>query len=265
MGVVASSIANRLAYYPPRPATYSLVRDETNPGGWCFDGVPPRPDLQVVKIANKRGDTLAACFIRRKNARFTLLFSHGNAVDLGQMRPFLLDLSAALNVNILGYDYTGYGTSTGSPCEVATYADIEACYAWLQEKGTREQDIVLYGQSVGSGPSTHLAALSPNLGGLVLHSPLLSGIRVLHPNTTRTYPFDIYKNVDKISKVACPVLVLHGTTDEVINIAHGQRLAQLCQQSFKPLWVVGGTHCDLEASPLYLPRLREYIAHLSRL
>lgn len=125
------------------------------------------------------------------------------------------------------YDYSGYGQSSGKvnflflpfrlaqfhfctqfnliqlliylqPSENNTYADIEAAYKCLIEKfGAKEEEIILYGQSVGSGPTVDLASRLPNLRAVVLHSPILSGLRVMYP-VKRTYWFDIYKvsNVD---------------------------------------------------------------------
>lgn len=79
------------------------------------------------------------------------------------------------------------------PSEQNTYADIEAAYKCLEESyGTKEEDIILYGQSVGSGPTLDLAARLPQLRAVVLHSPILSGLRVMYP-VKRTYWFDIYK------------------------------------------------------------------------
>ena len=85
-------------------------------------------------------------------------------------------MSKELRINILGYDYSGYGCSSGTASVSNTIADINACYHFLlQVKGRRPQDIVVYGQSVGSGPSCDLAAQEKDLKGLVLHSPLMSG------------------------------------------------------------------------------------------
>ena len=79
------------------------------------------------------------------------------------------------------------------PSEQNTYADIEAAYKCLEENyGAKEEDIILYGQSVGSGPTLELAARLPRLRAVVLHSPILSGVRVMYP-VKRTYWFDIYK------------------------------------------------------------------------
>lgn len=79
------------------------------------------------------------------------------------------------------------------PSEHNTYADIEAAYKCLEESyGCKQEDIILYGQSVGSGPTLDLAARLPQLRAVVLHSPILSGFRVMYP-VRRTYWFDIYK------------------------------------------------------------------------
>ena len=105
----------------------------------------------------------------------------------------------------------------------------------MEKYGAKEEDIILYGQSVGSGPTIDLATHLPNLRAVILHSPILSGLRVMYP-VKRTYWFDIYKvlpllipdcssvsgfwmltlicfllvqNIDKIPFVNCPVLVIH--------------------------------------------------------
>ncbi len=79
------------------------------------------------------------------------------------------------------------------PSEPNTYADIEAAYNCLERTyGVQEENVVLYGQSVGSGPTLDLATRKPHLRGVVLHSPILSGLRVMYP-VKRTYWFDIYK------------------------------------------------------------------------
>lgn len=126
------------------------------------------------------------------------------------------------------------------PSEHNTYTDIEAAYKCLEESyGAKQEDIILYGQSVGSGPTVDLASRLPRLRAVVLHSPISSGLRVMYP-VKRTYWFDIYKvnaylsitdtyssiwssfwyqfiqqdcwflqNIDKIPSVKCPVLVIH--------------------------------------------------------
>ncbi|KAF8658484.1 hypothetical protein HU200_058938 [Digitaria exilis] len=203
-------------------------------------------------------------YVRQPGARLTLLYSHGNAADLGQMYELFVELSAHLNVNLMGYDYSGYGQSSGKPSEQNTYADIEAVYRCLIETyGVSEEDIILYGQSVGSGPTLDLASRLSNLRAVVLHSPISSGIRVMYP-VKHTYWFDIYKNIDKIPLVKCPVLVIHGTADEVVDCSHGRALWELSKVKYEPLWVKGGNHCNLELYPEYIKHLKRFVTAIEK-
>ncbi|KAI7729037.1 hypothetical protein M8C21_010116, partial [Ambrosia artemisiifolia] len=157
------------------------------------------------------------------------------------------------------YDYSGYGASTGKPSELNTYADIEAVYECLQtEYGVSQEDLILYGQSVGSGPTLHLASKLPRLRGVVLHSAILSGLRVVcHVNCR--FCFDIYKNVNKIKKVKCPTLVIHGMEDDVVSWLHGNRLWKKAKDPYEPLWIKEGNHCNLEVYPDYIRHLYKFI------
>jgi pimeloyl-ACP methyl ester carboxylesterase len=125
------------------------------------------------------------------------------------MVELFIELRAHLRVNIMSYDYSGYGASTGKPSEFNTYYDIEAVYSCLRsDYGIKQEEIILYGQSVGSGPTLHMASRLKRLRGVVLHSAILSGIRVLYP-VKMTLWFDIFKNIDKIRHVNSQVLVIH--------------------------------------------------------
>ncbi|KAJ6960475.1 hypothetical protein NC653_038493 [Populus alba x Populus x berolinensis] len=150
------------------------------------------------------------------------------------------------------------------PTECNTYADIDAAYKCLKEQyGVKDDQLILYGQSVGSGPTVDLASRLPNLRGVVLHSPILSGMRVLYP-VKRTYWFDIYKNIDKIGMVNCRVLIIHGTSDEVVDCSHGKQLWELCKEKYEPLWINGGGHCNLELYPEFIKHLKKYVLTIGK-
>ncbi|KAK7350670.1 hypothetical protein VNO77_09531 [Canavalia gladiata] len=263
MGGVTSSMAAKLAFFPPNPPSYKLVKEEAT-GLLLMDPFPHRENVEVLKFPNRRGTEIVAMYVRHPMAKSTILYSHGNAADIGQMYELFVELSIHLRVNLMGYDYSGYGQSSGKPSEHNTYADIEAAYKYLEENyGAKQEDIILYGQSVGSGPTLDLAARLPRLRAVVLHSPILSGLRVMYP-VKRTYWFDIYKNIDKIPLVKCPVLIIHGTADEVVDCSHGKQLWELCQQKYEPLWLKGGNHCNLELYPEYLRHLRKFISTVEK-
>ncbi|XP_061374029.1 uncharacterized protein LOC133316310 isoform X1 [Gastrolobium bilobum] len=263
MGGVTSSMAAKFAFFPPNPASYKLVRDELT-GLLVLSLFPHRENVEILKLPTRRGTEIVGMYIRNPMATSTILYSHGNAADLGQMYELFIELSIHLRVNLMGYDYSGYGQSSGKPSEQNTYADIEAAYKCLEESyGTKQEDIILYGQSVGSGPTLDLAAKLPQLRAVVLHSPILSGLRVMYP-VKRSYWFDIYKNIDKIPLVNCPVLIIHGTSDEVVDCSHGKQLWELCKEKYEPLWLKGGNHCDLELFPEYIRHLKKFIATVEK-
>ena len=146
-------------------------------------------------------------------------------------------------------------------------ADAAAVFAWLtHDLGHSIEDVVLYGQSVGSGPTSALAAAGApgaHVSGVVLHSPIASGVRTLKPGWTWWPPaLDIFPNDRLLPRVAAPVLVMHGTADEVVSFACGAALADAARRPSAggPLWEKGGGHCDLELAPEYIPRLRAFLA-----
>ncbi|CAN4081657.1 unnamed protein product [Withania somnifera] len=252
-------MAAKIAFFPPNPPSYRVVVEQST-GKLKMTEVVQGEDVDILKLGTKKGTEIMAMYVRNPAAKLTVLYSHGNAADLGQMYDLFTELSLHLRVNLMGYDYSGYGQSTGKPSEQNTYADIEAAYKCLEETyGVKEEHVILYGQSVGSGPTLNLALRLSRLRAVVLHSGILSGVRVLHP-VKRTYWFDIYKNIDKIPLVECPVLIIHGTADDVVDFSHGKQLFDLCKQKYDPLWVEGGNHCDLELYPEYIKHLKKFIS-----
>ncbi|KAM0017918.1 putative serine aminopeptidase, S33, alpha/Beta hydrolase [Helianthus debilis subsp. tardiflorus] len=266
MGNVTSNVAAKFAFFPPDPPTYDVFEDdvdgETRLG---FTGITLDKKVDVHMLDTKGGNKVVATFWKHPLGKLTLLYSHGNAADLGQMRELFIELRAHLRVNIMSYDYSGYGASTGKPSELNTYYDIEAVYNCLKNNyGIKQEDLILYGQSVGSGPTLHLASRLQRLRGVVLHSAILSGIRVLYP-VKMTFWFDIFKNIDKVQKVNCPILVIHGTNDDIVDFSHGKRLWELAKDKYDPLWVEGGGHSNLESFPEYIKHLCKFIKAMEKL
>ncbi|GAB4857890.1 hypothetical protein Ancab_015795 [Ancistrocladus abbreviatus] len=268
MGCSVSSLAAKFAFFPPSPPTYNVKKggDGKFVAVSTAASVPiPQGDdssLNVHVIETKKKNKIVAFYLRNPYARLTLLYSHGNAADLGQLYDLFVQLKINLRVNLMGYDYSGYGASTGKPSEADTYADIEAVYECLEtEYGISQENLILYGQSVGSGPTLHLAAKLPRLRGVVLHSAILSGLRVLcHVKFS-----DIYRNIDKIQRVKCPVLVIHGTEDDVVNWLHGDGLWKLAKEPYEPLWIKGGGHCNLELYPDYIRHLCCFVQEMENM
>ncbi|XP_076304888.1 alpha/beta hydrolase domain-containing protein 17B-like isoform X2 [Tachypleus tridentatus] len=263
-----SRIAAKLAFLPPDP-TYSFIPDEagtkftlklSDRAEWQYSQ-KELDNFEVFYTRTTRGNRIAGMYVHcSPNARYTVLFSHGNAVDLGQMSSFYLGLGSRINCNIFSYDYSGYGISSDKPCEKNLYSDIDAAWHLLRTKyNVSPENIILYGQSIGTVPTVDLAARY-EVGAVILHSPLTSGMRVAFPNTKRTWFFDAFPSIEKIHKVTSPVLVIHGTEDEVIEFSHGLAIYERCPRPVEPLWVEGAGHNDVELFGQYLERLKHLIS-----
>eukprot|EP00388_Colpodella_angusta_P001361 GDKJ01004367.1.p1 GENE.GDKJ01004367.1~~GDKJ01004367.1.p1 ORF type:complete len:579 (+),score=91.00 GDKJ01004367.1:184-1737(+) len=157
-----------------------------------------------------------------------IVFSHGNSTDIGWMFESIRILSREWGVNFLTYEYSGYGLATGKPSESNTFADIEAAYDFaINVMLVDPRLLVVYGQSVGSGPTAHiLAASGGKLGGAIFHSGLASGVRIFAPQIESTPWFDMYPNVDLVKRGQAKVIVLHGKKDREVPVTHGKMLAQ---------------------------------------
>ncbi|MGK7901217.1 MAG: alpha/beta hydrolase [Hormoscilla sp.] len=201
-----------------------------------------RDTSEIIKLNSAPDVQISAIHIPNPAATYTILYSHGNAEDLGETRSFLR-LLRSLGFAVFAYDYRGYGTSQGKPTERGTYSDINAAYNYLtQSLAIPPSQIIAYGRSLGGGPAVDLATRKP-VAGLVLESTFITTFRV------RTHipivPFDKFDNLGKIKNVRCPVLIIHGTADRTIPLAHGQKLYAAANQPKRFLPVKGAGHNDL--------------------
>jgi len=214
---------------------------------------------QLVYLTTESGHRIPAVHIRSDERKFTIIYSHGNAEDVGLSLPYLDHLSQCCNCNVLAYEYCGYSIAEGEPSEKNCYECINAAYRYLTE-GRKSFDqkqnparraekrssttesivadpsrVVLFGRSLGTGPTVDLAArlLSKNngvdrsLAGVILQSPLESAGRCVLSEMAcyALYPFDLFKSFEKIEKLApTPVFVMHGTNDKVVPCSSGKAL-----------------------------------------
>jgi fermentation-respiration switch protein FrsA (DUF1100 family) len=196
-----------------------------------------------------------------KQATVTVLFSHGNAEDIGLIYDWFTIFSDRLNVNVFLYEYEGYGRSRGNrsfnvenkPNDASCYEDIDAAWNYLTKTlRVDSSSIVIYGRSLGSGPSCYLAERLSHqhvtIGGLVLQSPLLSVYRVAF-DFRFTLPWDMFPNVDRVANITTPTWILHGTKDEIVPFWNGEQLFLACPLKFraKPYWADGAGHNNVES------------------
>lgn len=175
------------------------------------------------------------------------LFLHGNAQEVYSWSLVRQDL-APLDCRLLLIDYHGYGKSEGNPSEAGLYADGRAALAWLEERGMRTGDTVLFGKSLGGAVACEIAR-NREIKGLVLESTFTSLASV----ASSLFPFlkgytpagDVYNSVSKLSDIHCPVLVIHGGSDMLIPVEEGRALYDAANEPKRLFIVEGAGHNDV--------------------
>lgn len=109
MGGATSSVAAKLAFFPPDPPSYDIVKDEQSTGRLLLrlmegEARTKEVEVEVLKVRTSRGNDVVAVYVPNPGAELTLLYSHGNAADVGQMLNVFLDLSFHLGVSLMGFD-----------------------------------------------------------------------------------------------------------------------------------------------------------------
>ena len=196
---------------------------------------------QTLRLKTEDGESLLAWSFPPAPERPLILYFHGNAGGL-DLRADRFRAIAEAGMGLLGIEYRGYASSTGSPSERGLKLDGEAAYAAAIASGVAPQRIVAVGESLGSGVAVALAARH-ELGALVLDSPYSSIADV----AAATYWFapvrallrDPFRNDLLIGSVKAPVLIVHGTKDGVVPIRFGEKLFALANPP-KEFWRVEG-------------------------
>ncbi|MBW4648465.1 MAG: alpha/beta hydrolase [Kastovskya adunca ATA6-11-RM4] len=197
---------------------------------------------KLIKLTTADGVEISALHLPNPEATYTILYSHGNAEDLGDIQPVLTRLQEA-GFAVFAYDYRGYGTSQGTPSEENVYQDITAAYDYLTQRlNVPPQQIISHGRSVGTGVAVDLATRQP-LGGLIMESGFTSAFRVLLP--VDIFPFDRFGNLKKIKKVQISVLFIHGKADGQIPLRHSQQLFEAANEPKRAWWVEQAGHNNL--------------------
>jgi fermentation-respiration switch protein FrsA (DUF1100 family) len=161
-------------------------------------------------------------------------------------------------------DYRGYGRSQGRPSESGLFRDGQAMYAATSARGYCPEQVVLYGQSLGAAVAVELAGQRP-AGAVILESPFLSLptlARALYPWLPPLLVRSRFDNAARIGQVRAPTLIVHGDRDDVVPVAHGQRLFELAPEPKRLVLIAGAGHNDLllVGGEQYLAAWRQFLA-----
>ena len=156
----------------------------------------------------------------------TLVLFHGNAGHLSN-RIYKINELNKLNINILLISWRGFSGNKGSPTEKNLYQDAEAAIKWLNEQKIENEQIILYGESLGSGVAVEIAKKN-DFNGIILESPFTS----IENSAKIYYPYlpvklllkDKYDSISKVKMINIPILIMHGKKDDVVPFAMGKEL-----------------------------------------
>jgi pimeloyl-ACP methyl ester carboxylesterase len=176
-----------------------------------------------------------------------VIFSHGNASDVNTFSQYVAWFAKKYQVNAVVYDYPGYGQSSSTPSEENCYDAIDAVVNFYKERFD-VKNIILIGQSLGTGITIHYAVQKKWTTPIVLISPYKSISRVVYDSWCSSaidsaFSHNMFVSIDKVSKMKCSAKIYHGTHDTVIDISHGKDLYhKLPDKRFTPEWIDGANH-----------------------
>ena len=190
-------------------------------------------EIEKVNITTIDNINLLGWFHKKDLNKFkTIIYFHGNAGTLDN-RIHKLNHFKDMDVNFLIIAWRGFSGNQGSPSEKGLYMDGQSAVNWALKKGVIEEDIILYGESLGTGIATELAQ-HKNFAGVILETPFTSMINA----AKNFYPYipvnlllkDRFENFKKIKNINSPVLIMHGEQDTIVPFTMGKTIYQLANE-----------------------------------
>jgi uncharacterized protein len=179
------------------------------------------------------------------SAGLWMIICHGNLGNIGYgQRPEFYSYMRDLGLNLLAFDYRGYGASEGKPFEEGLYEDAQASYQYVRDSlGIHPEKIIIFGHSLGSGVAIDLASRVQAAALIVegAYTGVVDRGQELYPwLPVRLVASERFPSIEKIGKVSMPKLFLHSPPDDVIPYAHGERLFAAAREPKTFISVEGG-------------------------
>ena len=204
-----------------------------NPNENNYFGDKLEVEIEKVKITTSDNINLLGWFHKKDLKKFkTIVYFHGNAGELNN-RIYKLNYFKSMDVNFLIIAWRGFSGNKGKPSEKGLYEDGKSTIEFLKNLGVIEKDIIIYGESLGTGVATEIAQ-SNKFAGLILETPFTSMIEA----AKNFYPYipvglllkDKYKNDKKIKNINIPILIMHGEADQIVPFWMGKTIYEIANQ-----------------------------------
>jgi uncharacterized protein len=205
----------------------------------------PEPQVEDVWFESTDSTRLNGWYAEAKEPRAVVLFAHGNAGNITDLRQIVHLFRDQLNASILVFDYRGYGRSSGSPTESGILEDARAARRWLAKRaGMAESDIVLAGHSLGGGVAVDLAARDGTRGLVLLSTFTTLPDAAASHVPVRSLMHMRFDSLSKIPNYHGPLLQCHGDADRVIPFELGRKLFAAANEPKQFFTIAGGGHDD---------------------
>jgi len=190
-------------------------------------------NIEKVKIkTNDKIDLISWYHSKNNNDFKTILFLHGNAGSL-ENRIHKINHFNNMDVNFLIIAWRGFSGNQGKPTELGLYEDARSAVRWLESRGVKENNIILYGESLGTGVAVEIAQ-NKKFAGIILESPFTS---MIDAGKSR-YPFlpvrfllkDKYESNKKIKNIKIPILIMHGKVDNIVPFHMGKKIYEMANE-----------------------------------
>jgi uncharacterized protein len=213
--------------------------------------VPPGqagfPEAEEVPLTAADGVRIAAWHVAPRDDKPVIIYFHGNGGALHFRVPRFRRLVAD-GIGLVALEYRGYGGLGGSPSEQGLIADARAAYRFAASRYPPQQ-LVLWGESLGSGVAVALAAERP-VGRVILEAPFTSAVALGAQHywylPVRLLMKDQFRTDERIAKVTAPLMIMHGVHDRVVPYAMGERLFDLANKPKHFVRFLDGGHEDLD-------------------
>jgi len=186
-------------------------------------------NFETINFKTSDNFVLKGWFHLKNSNKKTILFLHGNAGNLDN-RIDKLNSLGSMEINFLIIAWRGYSGNLGSPSEVGLYKDALGAIKWLNEKGISNDQIVLYGESLGTAIATEVGQ-NKNFAGIILEAPFTSmvdmGQKIYPIFPVRFLLKDKYESKNKIKNLKSPILVLHGRKDKIVPFYMGEKIFEM--------------------------------------
>jgi uncharacterized protein len=226
--------------------------------------------LKVVDVhfPAMNGARLHGYFLKLPGAKKVMLYSHGNGGNIEYRLPAVVSLLGS-GASVFVYDYQGYGTSAGHPALTTICGDAACAYDYLiRQFGYRPEDIILYGESLGTGVTCELSQ-TRKCCGIILVSGFASLIGAgrdrlpwLYFYPDWIFPQPHFENIEIVAKPHPPLLIVHGKKDTLLDYSNSTRLMQAASPPKAILLLDEADHNNAAYDPLFVKTVRQFVASL---